>query len=168
MSFSIKIVKASDSPSESQGYWTPRTEITKSEFFAVVGAIMSLLETLIPLLTLIALNIVSLIKFRKVMENKRQLQRDGQRIDAAINRFTRLILALSVVCIFTRTVDTVSTFLARIQSVNFITLSDEFEALLIFSRRFSFFLMLAEHGLDVLLYYFYDKNFRVFLGRGEK
>ena len=160
--FSVTIWKASDSPSETQGYWTT-SELTKNYFFNMYNVMMFFLESIIPLVTLIALNIVVLFKFRKVMENKRRLLGKGRRTGGAINRFTRLILALSFICIITCSIDTATVALKRYYTVHSIPQSYQYIEDLNFARRFALFLVFAEHGLDVLLYYCCDNNLRVFL-----
>ena len=159
---SITIAKVSDSPLETRGYWSP-SELSKTRYFRIYALLMLLMESPIPLVALIALNIAVLVKFRKIMANKRRLRGGGQRVDGAISRFTRLILALSLICIVTRSIDATIAVLRRLNAADLITLSDQYKTVLNFFSRVSIFLMLAEHGLDVLLYYRYDNNLRVFL-----
>lgn len=164
--FTVTVSRASDSPSETHGFWMA-SATSNNVFFRSYIAFMYAMETIIPLLTLIALNIVSLIKFNKIMETKRQLQQDGQRIDEAVSRFTRLILALSVICIFTRSFDTTFTFLYRVRVLKLISVSDQVDSLIIFFARFSYMLMIAEHGFDVLVYHLYDSNLRAYFQRNN-
>lgn len=106
------------------------------------------------------------------MANKRRirtpLSRDDQRVDDAVDNYTRLILALSFICIVTRTFDTAMSIFNRVRVVKGITASNEVDALLRLIRRLSYLLIFAEHGLDVCMYYFSDSTFKGFFRRNSE
>jgi hypothetical protein len=78
----------------------------------------------------------------------------------ANTRFTKLILILTSVCIFTRTLDTTITVLNRLRLLSVLAMSDEAQALLKLTRASVFFLLILAHALDGLLYYCYDSKMR--------
>lgn len=160
--FAVTVEKSSDSPAETRGYWT-LTTFGQNAAFQLYSVLVLLVETFIPLIMLIVLNIVSLMKFRKVMETKRQVQTNGQqnlRTNEAKDRFTRLIICLSFICIFTRSLDTVISIVYRIKLFYNITLSNDMSALIDFIYATNIMLLIAEHSLDCVLYFMYDCKMR--------
>lgn len=103
---------------------------------------------------------LSVIEFRKIIEMKRRLRRaKGLRVTKEATkkyRFTRLILALTFICICTRSIDTAVIITRRMQWFSWISLSEVSDNLGVFARRFAYLLIFAEHGLDNILYYIYD------------
>lgn len=96
------------------------------------------------------------------MENKRRIAGSKRQVDDAVDNFTRLILALSFICIVTRTFDTALSIINRVRVVRGINTSNEDDVLLRLIRRLSYLLIFAEHGLDVCIFYFSDSTFKAF------
>ena len=159
--FAIKFQKMSTMPDEVQsnkimGYWT-LTEFGLSTFFKVYSLILLLFETIIPLGVLITMSVISLRKFRKIMVRKRSIKNDKKNfIIAAEMNFTRLIIALTSICILTRTFDSIMAIYYREKLFFDIKFSETLDAMLYFIKHISTGLLFGAHSLDGLLYYSYD------------
>lgn len=95
------------------------------------------------------------------MRNKRRLaQAVDNRTNKADRRFTTFVITLSLVLIVTRTFDTAASIFYRSTLFGYITLSDEMNVLVKLIKAISFFLLIAAHAFDGLLYYFYDLKMR--------
>ena len=137
------------------GFWT-LTEFGLSTFFKVYSLILLLFETIIPLGVLITMSVISLRKFRKLMISKRSISMDGSYIIAAEMNFTRLIIALTSICILTRTFDSIMAIYYREKLFFDIKFSETLDAMLYFIKHISTGLLFGAHSLDGLLYYSYD------------
>ncbi len=158
--FAIKFQKISILPDDVQsnkimGFWT-LTEFGLSTFFKVYSLILLLFETIIPLGVLITMSVISLRKFRKLMISKRSISMDGSYIIAAEMNFTRLIIALTSICILTRTFDSIMAIYYREKLFFDIKFSETLDAMLYFIKHISTGLLFGAHSLDGLLYYSYD------------
>ena len=158
--FAIKFQKNSILPDDVQsnkimGFWT-LTEFGLSTFFKVYSLILLLFETIIPLGVLITISVISLRKFRKLMISKRSISMDGSYIIAAEMNFTRLIIALTSICILTRTFDSIMAIYYREKLFFDIKFSETLDAMLYFIKHISTGLLFGAHSLDGLLYYSYD------------
>ena len=158
--FGVKVVKASDSPTETEGYWT-LTEFGQTGIFKIFGVVSLASESILPLISLIVMNTIALVKFRKI---KREIADNiDERIQDTLNRYTKLIIILTFIVIITRTFDTTVATFRRIKMMIWIVVADDYEALLKLTRNIGYLLLFAEHALDGLLYYIFDKNMRQFL-----
>ena len=85
---------------------------------------------------------------------------DNRRADQANNRFTKLTITLTFICIVARTFDTIIAIFNRLRLVYGWILSDDLEALLKLVRAVSYFISFSAHALDGILYYFFDKKIK--------
>ena len=152
----IKVVKSSDSPTETKGYWELNA-FGQTAFFKIYSVLLLLVENIIPLITLIVLNKKALSKFKKVMW---MVVLDNRRADRANIRFTRLTFTLTFICIAVRTLDTIIGVFNRGTLVFSWKLSYEQDALLRFIRTISFFFLFGAHAFDNILYFIYDKKLK--------
>lgn len=157
--FGVQVVKSSDSPTS--GYWT-LTEFGETSFFKIYSVLIMLIESVIPLITLMVLNKISLAKFKIIMW---MVVQDNRRADQANNRFTKLILTLTFICIVTRSFDIAITIYNRAKLFFRIELTEDLNALLRLVRNVSYLLVFAAHALDGLLYYFSDKKMKSIFSR---
>jgi hypothetical protein len=168
------IVKLSNSPTETSGYLMFSTS-SKNIFNSLVAPMGVLfLEIVFPILHLTTFNIVALLRFKKVIDNKRKVLNDpsgkskrNKLSEKANHRFTRLIITLTFICILTRVFDMLTSILMRLKrSVDLLGpngfldsfLSNENNALLFLLKQTSFMLLFWSHALDGVLYFFYDKQ----------
>ena len=115
------------------------------------------IESLVPLVSLIVLNKISLSKFKRIMW---MVVLDNKRADRANNRFTKLIITLTFICIVTRSFDTVMSLSHRAVLFFRIDLTEDLNALLRLFRNVSYLLVFGSHACDGVLYYFYDKKMK--------
>lgn len=126
------------------------TELGENMFFKLYLAFLFLLEDIFLIISLTSLNFIALFKFRKMMKEKRRvLVTEKRHIHKAQIRFTKLILALTFICILTRFSDTV----VAILNVAAAEAAYDIKEVL---RTLSFFLLIASHALDGILYFTYD------------
>lgn len=159
--FAVTVVKSSDSPTETKGYWK-MTAFGETLFFQLYSVLALLVETVIPLTTLIVFNTISLVKFRKIMEAKRQMQ-NGQKnkhAGEASERYTKLIIGLSFIAILVRSFDTVISIFYRIKIFYEIQFSPVMTSLLDLVYSLDFLLLTVTHSLDGIFYYIYDSQMR--------
>jgi hypothetical protein len=72
---------------------------------------------------------------------------------------------LDFIVIVSRTFDMGLDIYIRIKLFFSIALTDEVYEISYFVRYVAFFLLIAAHGLDGVVYYLYDKNFRILFGK---
>lgn len=168
--FGVNIVKLTDSPvseAETKGYWA-LNEFGNTTLFKSYAVMALLFEYLTPLPMLITLNILTVIKFKKVMANKIEVvgrSSETQRAEKAMIRFTRLIITLTFINIVTRTLDSCITVFFRFKIFFNVKISDEVDAILDLARYVSLIPFFGAHALDGVLYYIYDKNMRSLFSR---
>ena len=157
--FAVKVMKSLDADNAT-AYWT-LTDFGKTPFFKLYAVLLLLLENVLPLILLIVMNLINHFKFKSIMKRKVQVISDADvRADKANNRFTKLIITLTFICIVTRSFDTLFAVYNRVRLFFGIVLSDELEALLNLLRACSFFLLFGGHACDGILYFFFDKNLK--------
>ena len=149
----IEVVKASNSPTETAGYWRLTAFGKTIQLYALV---VLFFESLIPTLLLVVLNIISLIRF-KMMMNRVTPTALMRHVEI---KLVRLVLILTFICIFTRMLDNLTEFFARGLFVLGTQLSSEMESLRILSRQTAIFFLFGAHALDSILCYFYDRHLK--------
>jgi hypothetical protein len=92
--FGIEVAKASNSSTETEGYWQ-LTEFGEAKYFQVYSFAFLVIERLIPTLLLIVLNITSLIKFKLMIFSMAQTS-FSRSVDSNL---VRLVLFLTFICI---------------------------------------------------------------------
>ena len=131
---------------------------SESIYFKVYLFFLFLFEFVIPLCTLSTMNILSVFKFKSLMQRHGNLT--GNQTDAreAEVRFTKMILFLSFISLLTRLIDLAITIPNRIAFFSPDTFDKGTIQLLIFSKSFSFFGVNLVLALDGLVYLRMDKN----------
>lgn len=157
--FSVQVVKTSDSPAETSGYWT-FSEFGLTKHMKLYSIFVLLLESLIPLISLIVMNSIAQLKFSEIMKKKRAIISNDLRAKKASHRFTRLIITLTLISIITRAFDTSLAIFFRARLLTGMAVSIELNALVKLLRAAAFFLQFAGHALDGLLYFFFDSQLR--------
>lgn len=164
----VEVVKLSNSPYETRGYWT-LNEFGKTKFFGVYALVIILLEFVIPLAILIILNLKSLVIFRRMLGmlaiNNRRADQEMRRFLDFNTRFTKLVIILTFICIITRTFDLMVNLGHRAVLLFFPDASEELVELFLFLRTVNFLVLITAHALDGLLYYLYDAQMRSLLGK---
>lgn len=160
--FGIQVVKSSDSPTETKGYWIP-SAIGQTVLFKIYIFLVLFLESVLPLISLLVMNIIAVVKFRKIKTMIANVIE--QRTQETLSRYTKLIIILTFICISTRSLDTTLAIYRRVNLFIGIVMTDKLEALFQLFRHFSLFLLFAEHALDGVLYYIFDMNMTEFLKR---
>lgn len=156
--FILQVFKSRDSTLNSTvnqrplGYWDVRAGFSESIFFKAYVACAVLFETVIPILSLFTLNIISLVKLKKIQT----YVSDGCLRSITI-RITRLIIVLTFISLFARLLDFLVNVL-RFQLKWLWEVEQPNEAFLSQLQDFSFLLLLTAHSLDGLFYYFYDRH----------
>ena len=167
--FAIDVYKSSDSPTETKGYWK-LNEFGETKQFKLYAFIILILQTVIPLISLTVMNIIALVRFRKIKTDISSLNTpdiNDERIQETINRYTKLIIILTFICVIARTFDATLSLYNRVRLFLGIVLSDDLEALSRLMRLVAYLLIFTEHALDGVLYYIFDKNMRAFL-KGDR
>lgn len=149
----LKIVKVDDN----QAYWTlPESNVA---FYQVYVLTVPLVETIIPTVALTIMNIISLVKFNRLIKLKRLISANSGSAyaDKANMRFTRLIVALTFICIFARTFDLALAMLFRAKTFLGLSLVDDTTWMILsVLQKFALFSLFSAHALDAILYYHYD------------
>jgi hypothetical protein len=148
--FAIEVKKISDMPTETKGFWT-FNYFGQTSFFKYYSVILLLFETVIPITILTLFNVMSVHKFRKLMKQKMRIQQNKNRIKKAEKanlRFTKLIIALTFICIVTRTIDSSSSIFLRMTLLFKIDLTENQTALLNLVKIICMGLLFSAHALD--------------------
>ena len=154
------VKKVSDSPAETKGYLT-FSDWGKTKMFKVYSLTILFFETVIPLTALIVFNALSRRKFSQIMKEKKRLINSGEsRAEKSNKRFTKLIIQLTFISIFVRTICTVNCVMHRFTMFFGLKLSADMNDLLYFSKHVGLALMFSAHSFDGILYYIYDKQMR--------
>lgn len=159
----VEIVKLTDSPAENGGFWT-LNDFGQCTPFKVYAIVTLLLENVIPVVTLIVLNTITLLKFKRmiwtVLADNRLTNLDASRFSDFNYRYTKLITALTFICIVTRLFDSYVDITNRMRLFCRLVLSDELDALVLFVRAIAFLQLFTVHSLDGILYFVYDKKLK--------
>ncbi len=116
------------------------------------------LDTVIPLLTLLWVNTVSVVKFKNVMERHADLT--GNQIEArkAERRFNRMVFLLSAITSVTRLIDMVTSVLNRISVISPSTYKQGTLELILFSKSITVIFINIALGFDALVFLRMEKN----------
>jgi hypothetical protein len=96
------------------------------------------------------------------MKNKEQIVTNQQQpgINRANSRFTKLIITLTFLSICTKSLDFLSEVVIRASRTNLVSFSEQFFSLSGLFMQITYFLVFVTHALDVVLYFFNDKQLR--------
>ncbi len=168
--FALKFEKVSDSPTETKGFWT-FSYFGETNIFRYYVLIMLLFEIVIPITILTVFNLLSVHRFKKIMREKIRRQKDNkknktaEKAEKANIRFTKLIIALTFICIVIRSIDSCSSVFYRLILFYKINLTEDQSAVMYLVKHSVLALMFGAHALDCLLYYIYDKQIKALFKR---
>lgn len=171
----FEIVTVSNS-NKSKGYWT-KTDFGRTNALEIYLFLSTLWEGVIPLAMLVCFNMKSLALFNQIVEksggadNQDDLEMESFREDYinqsslemrkrftdVNNRFTKMVISLTFICILTRSSDVVAGifFFTRFC---FPDIFGEYYSLEQFILALGMFTLIGAHALDGLLYYYYDRH----------
>jgi len=134
------------------------TDFGLSKSYTYYLVVLFMLETVIPIGTILVLNVLSVIKFRKQTRIHRNLTRQQQNDNKVENHYTTLVIILTNICIISRFFDMASGLLYRLQYLNPSMFSNRQILLITFSRSLSNLILFIIHGEDGLIYLKMDRN----------
>ncbi len=129
-----------------------------SNYFRLYFFLLFLMEIVIPLITLLWMNIVSVFKFKYVMERHGNLT--GNQIDTrkAERRFTRMVFLLSAITSVTRIIDMITSIFNRLSIISPSSFDQGRLELLLFSKGITVILINIALAFDALVFLKMDKN----------
>ncbi len=141
----------------------------KTMYFKIYFVSLATFEGFL-IVSMTVMNLMSLFKFRKLVNEKKRLtirpeqnrlMTERRHIDQANIRFTRLIIILTFIQIFSQIFERASGILIRIVINNdAIHNLRQFDSLLATLRRLNYFLQISIHSLDGIFYFFCDFQLR--------
>ncbi len=129
-----------------------------SIYFRFYAFFMFFIGILIPLLIFLFLNIVSIIRFKILMDTHENLTDSQKKVKVTKYRFIKTVLLLSLITLTTRFIDLVTSTLNRIGSLFPSTFDQRTFELITFSKSCSFFFVSISLAFDALIYMRTDKN----------
>jgi hypothetical protein len=129
-----------------------------SIYFKLYFFLAFLFDTVMPLLTLLLVNIVSVFKFENVMERHADLTGNQIETRKAERRFTILVFLLSAITSVTRIIDMVTSIFNRISIISPSTFEQGTLELIIFSKSTSVFFINVALAFDALVFLRMDKK----------
>jgi len=119
------------------------------------------LETLAPLTLLAVLNFIAAKEYRLMDTSNIGLTNASiiQRRDAE-NRWTKLILIMTSVCIVKHLLDLVSALGQRIRGLGIYEITEEMSALISFFRQVTYLIIFSIHSFDGVFIFSMDSNLR--------
>ena len=134
------------------------TNFGLSKAYTYYLVVLFMLETVIPIGTILVLNVLSVVKFRKQTRIHRNLTRQQQNDNKVENRYTTLVIILTTICIISRFFDMATGLFYRLQYLDPSMFSKGQILLITFSKSLSNLIVLIIHGEDGLIYFKMDKN----------
>jgi len=129
-----------------------------STYFKLYFFLAFLIEIVIPLITLLWINIVSVFKFKHVMERHGDLTGNQTEARNAERRFTRMVFLLSAITSVTRIIDLMTTLLNRILIISPSTFGQGTIELILFSKSLTVIFINIALGFDAFVFMRMDKN----------
>ncbi len=152
--FSTRIIK-----SKSRGKFEKQlTQFGTSKVYSAYFLGVFLFETIFPILVLVVLNVVSVYKFKKLMNKKGHLTKNRTEGKLAEVRFTKMVFILTSICILSRVMDFIITFFYRLTIINRLIFSPGSVRLLLFLMSLTNLFLFAVQALDGLVYLIMDRN----------
>ncbi len=133
-------------------------EFGVSGVFAAYFFLMFLIETVIPLAIHLFLNIVSIYKFKNLMERHANLTNNQTEARMAEVRFTKMVLLLSFITSVTRILDLIFTIGNRIYYIAPYLFQPGAGDKIMFAKSLSNLIVYGAFALDVLVYLIMDNN----------
>jgi len=125
-----------------------------SIYFKLYVLFLFLIEIIIPLFTLLSINIASVSTFKNVMG----LTSNQVEARKAESRFTRMVFLLSAITLVTRIIDMVTSVFIRISVISPSTFEQGQLELIIFSKSIAIIFINISLAFDALVYLRMDKN----------
>jgi len=152
--FAIDIVKCVQNGS----YTKKLNKLGVSGVFTAYFFLLLLIETVIPLAIHLFLNIVSIYKFKNLMERHANLTNNQTEARMAEVRFTKMVLLLSFITSVTRILDLIFTIANRIYYIAPYLFQPGAGDKIMFAKSLSNLIVYGAFALDVLVYLIMDNN----------
>ncbi len=129
-----------------------------SFYFKLYFLLIFLIEIVIPLFTLLFMNVLSVFKFKNLMERHSDLTGNQAESKKAEDRFTKIAIVLSAITSITRLIDLFTSTLNRISIISPNTFDQGTLELISFSKSLSVTFIDIAFAFDALVYLRMDKN----------
>jgi len=129
-------------------YILENTEIGKSRIFFIYYFGLFLLETVIPLSIQLILSVVSVLKFKKVMNRHGHLTRNLTEAKKAEIRFTKAVFSFSLITFVSRVFDLISSIFNRLNIINPPLFSAQNLKLIYFFKALTNLILFLVHAFD--------------------
>ena len=136
--------------------WT-LTDIGKSTYFQIYVLCVLIIENFLPIILLVILNLIAVIKFRKMMSESKALGTQISNKDRSERRFTLFCIILS--CLFTliKSTDIVTAIYYRLYYLGNEFIFEEI-SIMTFCRNISLFLNFSFHVFNSFFWYITSSN----------
>ena len=159
-------ISVKESKENTQLFYWAWTIYAQNAYFKFYLGFLAFAETILPLITLIIMNILCNIQYKKrikfKLKVKSQTIKDLKKLE---NAYTRITIILTTLFIVTRTLDFFSSLLTRGMLIFDIRFASFIISTIILIRRFSFVLFYGLNSLDVILYIKNDRNIKILIKR---
>ena len=146
---------------ESNMYSVSTTSFGKTAFFQYYVLLSLALESVLPTLILISINLVVLIKFRQRMNFKINMNiQTTSFIKKTEVRFTKMILILTGTFTLTRFLDMISAISYRYVNYFQIKCDEDAKSAINFFRQFTYLLLFLQYVFNIFVYVKVDPNLR--------
>ncbi len=129
-----------------------------SQIFNSYSIAIILFDTVIPIIIILILNLASIYKFKRRVRIHHNLTRKKLNENKTENRYSKLVIILTTICIISRLLDLVTTILFRSSVVNPSMFTDSEVAIIIFSVNLTNLFLFVIHAADGILYLVMDSN----------
>ena len=134
-------------------------EFGRTNFYKIYVISAFVLESFIPLLFACSLSFIALNGFRKLSKKKSQLLNKSDSIKQKKNlHFTRIILIITLIFVFTRVFDLVSFTIMKIYYIYNLQPLRLVSSLINFFLQLNYFCMFLSHSMNGILFGIYDRN----------
>jgi hypothetical protein len=127
-----------------------------SQIFNSYSIAILLFDTVIPIVIILFLNLASIYKFRKRVRIHHNLTRINE--NKTENRYSKLVIILTTICIISRLLDLVTNILFRFSIFNPSIFTNSEVVLIIFSVNLTNLFLFVIHAADGILYLVMDTN----------
>lgn len=151
--FSVEIVETKTNQFEKQ-----LTEFGTSKLYSAYLLFVLFIESILPILFLSTLNVVSVLKFKRLMAKKGHLTKNRTEGKLAEIRFTKMVLILTTICLLSRAMDFAVSSIYRLTIIEDSIFSPTSIRLLLFLMSLIHLFLFSVQALDGLVYVMMDMN----------
>lgn len=131
----------------------------ESRFMQVYSFAILIVETILPTFSLIILSIVSILKYKKIINNKKKvLKKSNARTPD--NKFTKLIIYITIIYCLARFFDMLASLAHRVSKFNWFAATTEIKLWMNFFRQLTYFLNFVAIVASGVILLVSDKNLR--------